>query len=95
MIVGICTVELRLAGNHSLKGKRSALKPLMARLRREFNIAAAEIDQQDDWQFAQIGLATIANSRVHVDQVLQAAVRYIEESRLDLELVDYQIEILA
>jgi len=95
MIVGTCTVQLRLAGNHSLKGKRSALKPLLARLRREFNVAVAEVDQHDDWQFAQIGLATVANSRAHADQVLQAAARYVEDNPFGLELVDYQIEIIA
>lgn len=94
MIVGTCRVQLRFEGNHSLKGKRSALKPLLARLHREFNVSAAEVDQQDDWEFTQIGLAVVANSRAHVDQVLQSAVRWIESSRLDLQLVDYEIEIL-
>jgi uncharacterized protein YlxP (DUF503 family) len=41
MVIGICNVELHLPGNGSLKGKRSILKPLLARLRREFNLAAA------------------------------------------------------
>jgi len=95
MIVGMCTIELHLEGNHSLKGKRSALKPLLARLRREFNVAAAEVGEHDDWQLAQIGLATVANSRAHVDQVLQAAVRYVEDNPFGLELVDYQIEIIV
>ena len=94
MIVGICTIQLRLSGNHSLKGKRSALKPLLVRLHREFNVAAAEVDQQDDWEFAQIGLATVANDRAHVDEVLQRAVRWIEDNRFDLQLVDYAIEII-
>ncbi len=94
MIVGICRIQLQLEGNHSLKGKRSALKPLIARLRREFNVSVAEVDRQDDWESAEIGLAAVANSRAHVDQVLQAAVRWIESSRFDLQLVDYEIEIL-
>ena len=94
MIVGICTIQLRLPDNGSLKGKRSALKPLLARLHREFNVSAAEIGQHDDWEFAQIGLATVSNDRAHADQVLQNAVRWIEYNRFDLQLVDYSIEII-
>jgi uncharacterized protein YlxP (DUF503 family) len=92
MIIGICTIELRLPGNGSLKGKRSALKPLLSRLHKEFNVSAAEIGQHDDWEFAQIGLTTISNNRAHVDEVLQNAVRWIEDNRFDLQLVDYSIE---
>jgi len=92
MIIGICTIELRLPGNGSLKGKRSALKPLLSRLHKEFNVSAAEIGQHDDWEFAQIGLTTISNTRAHADEVLQNAVRWIEDNRFDLQLVDYSIE---
>lgn len=92
MIVGICTIQLRLDGNHSLKGKRSQLKPLLARLHKEFNIAAAEVGQHDDWQLAEIGMAAVGTDRAHVDRVLQQAVTWIENSWLDWQLVDYQIE---
>lgn len=95
MIVGICTIQLRLEGNRSLKGKRSRIKPLLARLRKEFNIAVAEVDDLDAWQSAQIGLAAIANERAHVERVLQNAVRWIESNHFDLQLVDYQIEIIV
>jgi len=43
MIIGACSVELHLPGNGSLKGKRGILKPLLAHLRRRFNLAAAEV----------------------------------------------------
>lgn len=92
MIIGICTVQLRLQDNHSLKGKRSAIKPLMIRLHKEFNVAAAEVGQHDDWEFAQIGLVTVANERAHVDEILQRAVNWIEDNRFGLQLVDYSIE---
>jgi uncharacterized protein YlxP (DUF503 family) len=51
MVIGACRVRLHLPGNQSLKGKRSRLKPILARLPREFNLAAAEIDLQDIWQY--------------------------------------------
>jgi hypothetical protein len=95
MIIGICTIQLRLEGNHSLKGKRAQLKPLLARLHREFNVAAAEVGLNDDWESAVIGLAAIGNDRAHVDSVLQRAANWVENSHLDWQLVDYQIEILS
>ncbi len=66
MIIGTCLIELHLEGNESLKGKRSVLKPLLARLHKEFNVSAAEIDHQDRWQAASIALACVANDTAHV-----------------------------
>lgn len=94
LVVGICTVQLRLEANHSLKGKRSQLKPLLAHLHREFNIAAAEVGDHDDWQSTEIGLAAIGNDAAQVDRVLQRAVTWIENNRFDWQLVDYQIELV-
>lgn len=94
MIIGTCLIELHIEGNDSLKGKRGILKPLLARLHKEFNISVAEVDQQDSWQEAAVGLACVANEPAHVEQVLQNAVKWIEDNRPDLQVVDWQIEIL-
>ena len=94
IIIGICTIHLRREENHSLKEKRSALKPLLARLHKEFNVAAAEVDDHDDWRSAAIGVAAVGNSRAHVDRVLQAVVRWVETSRVEWQLVDYEMEVL-
>ena len=50
MVVGVCTVQLEIFGNESLKGKRSVVKPILARVRDHFNVAAAEVDDLDAWQ---------------------------------------------
>jgi uncharacterized protein YlxP (DUF503 family) len=94
MIIGTCSIELHLEGNDSLKGKRAALKPLLARLHKEFNVSAAEIDHHDSWQTATIALACVANDRVHLEQVLNNAVQWIEHNRPDLQVVDWEIEML-
>ena len=94
MIIGTCLIELHLEGNESLKGKRGVLKPLLARLHKEFNVSAAEIDHQDSWQAASIALACVANDTAHVEQVLNQAVHWIEHNRPDVQVVDWQIEIL-
>ncbi|MBN1953873.1 MAG: DUF503 domain-containing protein [Anaerolineae bacterium] len=95
MVIGTCRVELYLPGNGSLKHKRQQLKPLLSRLRREFNMAAAEIDLHDVWQSSIIGLVTVANDPGRVHKVLEQAVRWIEHNRPDLQVVDWQIELLS
>ncbi len=94
MIIGTCLIELHLDGNESLKHKRAALKPLLARLHKEFNVSAAEVDHQDSWQAAAIALACVANDTAHVQQVLDNAVQWIALNRPDVQVVDWQIEIL-
>jgi uncharacterized protein YlxP (DUF503 family) len=93
MIIGACVVDLHLPGNGSLKGKRSILKPLLARLRKEFNLAAAEVDYHNVWQSAQIALVSVSTDAGHIQRMLERAVRWIENQRPDLSVVDWQIEI--
>ncbi len=94
MVIGACNVELHLPGNGSLKGKRSILKPLLTRLRREFNLAVAEVARNDAWQSAEIGFVTVANDAGRVHAVLERAVRWIEIHHPEVQVVDWQIEIL-
>jgi uncharacterized protein len=94
MIVGVCRVRLRLPENHSLKGKRQVVKSLIARLHNTFGVSVAEIDENDLWQLATLGVACVSNSSAHAGEVLDNAVRFIESTRPDLELLDYEIEIL-
>lgn len=92
MVIAVCTIQLHLAGNGSLKGKRSRLKPLLVRVRREFNISAAEVDQHDFWQSATIALAAVGTDAAYLHGLMEKAVRWVESCPFDLQLVDYQIE---
>jgi len=92
MVVAVCQIELTLPGVNSLKQKRSVLKGLMAGLHKKFHVAAAEVDLHNVWQSSTIGLAAVSTSAGHAEQVLENAVRWIEEYRPDLEIVDYAIE---
>lgn len=93
-IVGLCTVELQIAESFSLKDKRSTLKSLLARLRHEHHVAAAEIDLLDDQQASVIAFTAVSNSSRHLDQMLSAALRWIERTYPQVEIIDEQIEIL-
>lgn len=93
MIIGACSIELRIPGNRSLKGKRRVLKPLLTRLRREFNVSAAEVGFNDAWQTAEVALVTVANNDPgYVEAFLQKAVEWVERYRPEVQVVDWHIE---
>ena len=79
---------------HSLKEKRSIVKSVIARLRNEFNVAVAEIDEQDRWQIAVLGVVNVASDGTYANQQLQAVVDWVYRNRPDVDVVDSSIELL-
>ncbi len=94
MNVGVCRVKLRLPGNLSLKGKRQVLKSVTTRVGSKFNVSVAEIDDHDLWQLATIGICCVSNNKRHTNEVLSKVVDFIVGGRFEIEVVDYEIEIL-
>ena len=94
MNVGVARVSLRLPENLSLKGKRQVLKSITSRVRNRFDVAVAEVDDNDSWQLATIGVCCISNNKRHSNQVLSRVVRFIERARFEAEILDYEIEII-
>ncbi|MBI4491586.1 MAG: DUF503 domain-containing protein [Chloroflexi bacterium] len=94
MVVGICRIVLHLPGNHSLKGKRHVVKSLIGRVRHQFNVAIAEVDQLDQWQLATLGIACVSNESQHASEMLSKVVSFIEASRAEAEVTDYEIDLI-
>lgn len=92
MVVGVCTMDLRLPAVGSLKDKRRIVKSITDHLRTNFNVSVAEVDHHDVWGTAQIAVACVSTDRAHAHQLLTRAVRTVERNRLDLILMDYAIE---
>ena len=69
--VGVLTFELRLEHSHSLKDKRQVVKSLKDRLRARFNVAVAEIGEQEMWQRAVVAAVTVSSDRKAAEEALQ------------------------
>jgi hypothetical protein len=95
MNVGVCKVSLRLPENATLKGKRQILKSITTRIANKFNVAIAEVDDNDLWQRAELGICLVSNDKRHANEVLSRVVNFIIDGRFDVEILDYQIEILT
>jgi uncharacterized protein YlxP (DUF503 family) len=93
MCVGVLRIELLLRGNTSLKGKRQILRSIKDRTRRKFNVSIAEVDHNDLWQRAALGVCCASNDRKHANSMLSEVVKFIEYN-FPTELLDYSIEIL-
>jgi len=94
MNIGVCKVKLRLPENLSLKGKRRVLKSITTRVRNKFNVSVAEIDDNDLWQLSTLGICCVSNDKRHTDEVLSKIVDFISSSRFEVEILNYEIEIL-
>lgn len=94
MVVGVCTVQLEIFGNDSLKGKRHVVKPILARVRNNFNVAAAEVDDLDSWQRSTIAFVCVSNDANYAHGLLEKVIDWIERNRLDANILDYQIELI-
>jgi uncharacterized protein YlxP (DUF503 family) len=94
MNVGVCRISLRLPENLSLKGKRRVLKSIITRVRSKFNVATAEVDDQELWQLATLGICCVSNNKRYTNEVLSKVVDFIVNGRFDVEILDYEIEIL-
>jgi uncharacterized protein len=93
-MVGILTLHLQLFGCASLKEKRGRLKPLLARLHRQFNISVAEMDLQDKWQETVIACGMVGNERAHLERCLQTILHWVESNWPDVQVMDEKIEII-
>ena len=95
MFIGVSQITLHLPDSQSLKDKRQIIKSVMARVRNRFDVAIAEVEEQERWQIAMLGISCVSNSRQHADEVLGHVKRYIEETRPDILISNVETEIIS
>lgn len=93
MVVGCGRIVLRIHDCRSLKAKRRVVKAVIARLRNHFNASVAEIEDNDVYQRAVIGVAVVANATGAVDARIEKILDRVEAMGL-AELVDSEMEII-
>lgn len=94
MAIGLLTIELYLPVANSLKEKRSVLRPLIARLRKEYNISICEADAQDQLSRAVVEVVCVSGNRALAHRLLQNVANRVESWRMDAEMIDYNIEMI-
>ncbi|MCH7843373.1 MAG: DUF503 domain-containing protein [Chloroflexi bacterium] len=95
MHIGVCRIMLHLPESASLKDKRQVARSLSARIRNKFNVAVAEVEDQDLWQRLTLAVCCVSTDAAHANEIISKVVEYIEDSRRDLELLDYETEIIS
>jgi uncharacterized protein YlxP (DUF503 family) len=93
-MIGMLTFHLHLPGCASLKEKRGRLKPLLARLHREFNVSAAEMGLQDKWQEAVVACGMVGNDSAYLQSALETVRKWVEANWPDGDILDTRIELI-
>ncbi|MER7079887.1 hypothetical protein SAMN02982929_02892 [Saccharopolyspora kobensis] len=94
MYVGVLEVDVLLGDVHSLKQKRAVVRPVVAELRRRFEVAVSEAGNQDLYRRALIGVAVVSGDASHAREVLDACERLVA-ARPELELLSARQRMLG
>ena len=95
MHTGTCKIELYLPMNQDLKGKRRIVKSLSDQIRSRFNVSVSEIENNELWQIATIGIAIISNKIIILNQTFDQIFSFIESSNHDLNIISHDTEIIS
>lgn len=77
MDVCALAVELHIPDIGSLKAKRTVIKHLIETSKVRFEVAAAEVGFQDQWQRSELAFVAVAGSPGHVEDVLDSVERFV------------------
>ncbi len=94
MPVGILTLHLLIPGCASLKEKRSAIKPIIARLHREFNLSVAEMGHLDAWQETEIACVMVSNDAVMLQRAFETIAQFTEAHWPDCPIINQERELI-
>ena len=94
LTVGLLRVVIHMPESGSLKSKRQVVSGLLRRLRQELKVAAAEVGELDRWQLAELAVACVSADGRHADEVLAAALLYIESHCDGARITDVSTELI-
>jgi len=91
MIIVYAEIECLINHAQSLKEKRSVIKPLLLKIRRDYNVSIAEVDFQSLWQRAKFAIVTVSNEKKQAEKVIQDVFKVMELSG-ELEITSTHTE---
>jgi uncharacterized protein YlxP (DUF503 family) len=94
MSIGLLTLHLFIPGCTSLKEKRSHIRPVLARLHREFNVSTAEVDLLDKWHEAVLACVLVSNDHDYTQRAMATVKNFFAGHWPDLEILDFHIELI-
>jgi uncharacterized protein YlxP (DUF503 family) len=80
MVIGTLTVTLQVPESSSLKEKRQVVRSITSRLRQTFNVAVAEVSDQNLWQSTVIGIACVSADSRHADEMCQKVLTFVDNN---------------
>ena len=92
MVVGVASIEIHIPESGSLKRKRHFLKSIKDRVKNRFNVSIAEVDHNELWQRATLGVSVVTNQRHFANQILSAVVDFISQEN-GIQIIDYSVEL--
>lgn len=93
MVIGVLTLELEIPAAHSLKEKRMVLNRVIDRVRNQFNVAVAEVEEQDVWNRAVVAVVAVSNQQAHTNRMLSKVIELVETIH-DCNVADVTTEFL-
>lgn len=96
MFIGIGRYELLIPASGSLKHKRQVLRAVIDSVRKRFNVAIAEVDHQDLWQRAAVGVSCVSSTMGHCRKMLQEVEKAIGRVAVDgAEIIDRTVDVVS
>ncbi|MGH7889913.1 MAG: DUF503 domain-containing protein [Thermodesulfobacteriota bacterium] len=93
MVIGVLKIELYMNGNRSLKEKRQVLRSLIQRIKSRYsNVSISEVDSNDLWQKATLGISFVSNEKPFVNSILDQVLRFIDSTGI-VDIVQREREI--
>ena len=92
MVVGLANIDIHIPESGSLKNKRHFLKGIKDRVKNKFNVSIAEVDHNDLWQRATLGVSVVANQKQFANRVLSQVVDFVGREN-GVQILDYSIEL--
>jgi uncharacterized protein YlxP (DUF503 family) len=91
MTVGVLRLFISINGAGSLKEKRKIVKSIKDRMKSSFNVSVSEVEHNDVWKNAALGVACVSNDNRHADSIMTSIVNFVENDGR-VVLLDYSTE---